>query len=597
MAAADRVVRSRRVVLPDGARPATIHIREGRIERIGTDLAGTDFGDFVIMPGLVDTHVHINEPGRTDWEGFTTATRAAAAGGITTLVEMPLNAIPPVTSVDALAAKINAAREQCWVDVGFWGGVVPGNMAEIAPLLEAGCRGFKCFLTPSGVPEFAHVAEADLREAMPELARRGAVLLAHAELPAELRAASGDPRSHRTWLGSRPRGAEDGAIELLIRLSAEYGCRVHIVHLSSGDSIARIERARAAGVQITVETCPHYLVFSGEDIAAGATEFKCAPPIREAANRDALWEGLRRGAIDAVVTDHSPSPAEMKMRERGDFLAAWGGIASLQLSLAATWTEASRRGFGIEDLARWMSAAPARLAGLEHRKGAIAPGRDADLVIWDPDAEFTVDPARLHHRHKLTPYAGRRLRGAVRETWLSGEPVAIDGPPRGRVLLREAGLARLNTAPPAAAMAELLRCCGSTEWANRMASARPYASVAALEQAAESAWRECARAGWLEAFAAHPKIGERGGGAWPRQEQSGAAGADQAVLEKLNELNRRYEEKFGYIYIVCATGKSAAEMLAILQRRLENDAATEILEAAAQQLQITRLRLRRLLSE
>ena len=588
MAAADRVVRSRRVVLPEGTRPATIHIREGRIERVGdfAEPASHDFADVAVMPGVVDTHVHINEPGRTEWEGFATATRAAAAGGITTLVEMPLNAIPATTSVSAFEAKLAAARGQCRVDIGFWGGVVPGNAHEIAPLLAAGCWGFKCFLTPSGVPEFEHVAESDLRLAMPELARHGALLLAHAELPSKLLPPAGNPRSHGTWLRSRPHRAEDAAIALLLRLAREYTCRVHIVHLASSGSAARI----ASAPNVTTETCPHYLTFAAEEIAEGATEFKCAPPIREASNREALWDALRAGSIGMVVTDHSPSPPAMKCRETGDFVQAWGGIASLQLALPAVWTEASRRGFSLDDIARWMCREPARLAGLDHRKGAIAAGLDADFAIWDPDAEFTVDPSALHHRHKLTPYAGRRLRGVVRETWLRGEPLDLAAAARGQVLHRDPGWSKLDE--PA-----FLRCCGSRTWAQRMAAGLPYASVTALEDAADRVWRDCTREDWLEAFRAHPKIGQQSASRWSQQEQAEAAGAERPLFDRLAELNQRYEQKFGYIYIVCATGKSAAEMLAILERRLRNDPAAEILEAAAEQHRITRLRLRRLLSE
>jgi allantoinase len=588
----DRVLSSRRVVLPDGIRPAAIHIRDGKIDSVSGrfDRTGLDFGNYVIMPGLVDTHVHINEPGRTEWEGFTTATQAAAAGGITTLVEMPLNSIPATTTVDAMQAKIEAAQGQCWVDVGFWGGVVPGNADQLEPLLEAGCRGFKCFLTPSGVAEFEHVSEANLRQAMPILARAGAVLLAHAELPAELQPPSGDQRSHATWLASRPRRAEDSAIALLIRLAREYGCRVHIVHLASSGSLAQL--ADAPGV--TVETCPHYLTFAAEDIPDGATEYKCAPPLREAANREALWAGLRRGTIGMVVSDHSPSPPETK---QGDFVSAWGGIASLELSLPAVWTEAARRGFTIDDIARWMCAQPAALARLDHRKGAIAPGCDADFAIWDPDAEFDVDAARLHQRHKLTPYAGRRLRGVVRETWLAGVRVDLAAPPRGQILRRDRGLAVINAAPWEAAQAAFRRCCGSARWSAQMAAGRPYGSTAALAAAADRAWQQCVREDWLEAFAAHPRIGQQSGSRWSQQEQAGAAGADARVLESLARLNQRYLEKFGYIYIVCATGKTAAEMLVILERRLQNEPAAEILEAVEQQRLITRLRLERLLQE
>jgi allantoinase len=336
------------------------------------------------------------------------------------------------------------------------------------------------------------------------------------------------------------------------------------------------------------------LTFAAEDIPDGATEYKCAPPLREGSNSEALWEGLRRGGISMIVTDHSPSPPEMK---RGDFSSAWGGIASLELSLPAVWTEASRRGFRIEDIARWMCARPAALAGLEHRKGAIAAGLDADFAIWDPKAEFDVDAARLHHRHKMTPYAGRRLRGVVHETWLGGLRVNLDAPPRGRILRRERGLAILNAADREAAEAAFKRCCGSSQWAARMTAARPYSSLGALASTADLMWKQCGREDWLEAFAAHPKIGQQSASRWSQQEQAAASAADGRVLDSLSEFNRRYAEKFGYIYVVCATDKTAAEMLAILERRLQNDPAAEILEAAEQQRRITRLRLDRLLAE
>ncbi len=433
-----RTICSRRVVLPEGMRPASIEIQDERVAEVGPyrPEAAEDFGNWVIMPGLVDTHVHINEPGRTDWEGFATATQAAAAGGVTTLIDMPLNSIPATVCTQALRSKMEAAPGKCWVDIGFWGGMIPGNAGEIRPLWEAGCFGFKCFLAPSGVDEFPAVKEADLREAMPEIAACGGVLLAHAEDPARLLAGSGDPRQYLNYLDSRPSQAEDSAIELLLRLSGETGCRMHIVHLSSSCSLPQLAAARANGLQVTVETCPHYLTFAAEEISSGATEFKCAPPIREATNRDALWQALGSGGIDFVVSDHSPCPPAMKHKGSGDFFQAWGGISSLELGLAAVWTGARHRSARIEDLARWMSSAPASLAGLGHRKGSIAPGYDADFVIWEPEAEFTVDPRHLRQRHKLTPYACRQLFGVVKKTFLRGDPVDLEGPAPGRILRR-----------------------------------------------------------------------------------------------------------------------------------------------------------------
>ncbi len=454
---ASSLIRSERVVLPDGMRPATIRIDNGRISEItpgtsrtlrtsGTlDPGGTliDAGNAVVMPGLVDTHVHINDPGRADWEGFETATLAAAAGGVTTLVDMPLNCIPATTTVAALDAKRRAAAGRCQVDVGFWGGVVPGNVADLEPLARAGVLGFKAFLSPSGVAEFSHVGEADLREAMPVLARIGLPLLVHAEWPALLRppAPGGDPRRYPTWLATRPPEAELAAIERLIELSSNTSARVHIVHLASADALDAINRARADGVPISVETCPHYLRFAAEDIADGDTALKCAPPIRERRHRDRLWRGLVDSEIDLIASDHSPAPASLKHVDDGDFLAAWGGIASLQIALPIVWTAAAARGIPFPRLAEWLSGAPARLAGLDGRKGAIAAGHDADLVIVDPDREMTVDSSRLYHRHAVTPYDGERLRGVVIATLVRGDVVfdhgECEGTPIGRLLSRD----------------------------------------------------------------------------------------------------------------------------------------------------------------
>jgi allantoinase len=467
------VLRSSRVVLPDGVRPASLHISDGTIRHVAghdevpgrVDLVH-DAADLVVSPGLVDTHVHVNEPGRTDWEGFDTATRAAAAGGVTTIVDMPLNSVPATTTVEALEAKRTAARGRCHVDVAFWGGVVPGNVSDLDALIDAGVRGFKCFLVPSGVDEFPPVGERDLREAMPILARRGVPLLVHAESPdvidaarsaeasrshrasrsngasrSNARSARLQPSVYQTYLATRPPEAEVEAIRLMIRLAREFKGRVHIVHVAAAEAVDEISRAREDALAITAETCPHYLTFAAEEIPDGATEFKCAPPIREARHREALWNALDRGVLGMVATDHSPAPPALKCR--GDFLGAWGGIASLELSLAAVWTTAhglrpSWHGHPphvvltfvpwrdpqppLVRLATWMSAAPAALARL-HRKGRIAVGCDADLVVWDPDGTQTVDPRALQQRHKLTPYAGRRLRGVVRATFVRGQRV------------------------------------------------------------------------------------------------------------------------------------------------------------------------------
>ena len=449
------VFSSRRVVTPEGERPASVVVEGGVVAAVeGPDaaLSGAslfDFGDAVLMPGVVDSHVHVNEPGRTEWEGFESATRAAAAGGVTTIGDMPLNCVPVTTTAAAVGTKADAARGKCAVDYAFWGGLVPQNARRhkdgdgLDALLAAGVPGCKCFLVPSGIDEFPNVTEADLAAAMPRLARSGSVLLVHAELPGPIEAvqalsAAADPHKYATWLASRPRASENDAISLVLDLSSRTGCRVHIVHLSSSDALPALRAAKARGVPVTVETCPHYLTFAAEDIEDGRTEFKCAPPIRERDNREALWAGLRDGTIDMVVSDHSPCAPALKHADTGDYVAAWGGIASLQLALPALWTGARARAFTVTDVAEWMCLRPARLAGLEESKGAIAPGRDADFVVWYPEREFSVEPALLRHRHKVTPYAGRTLFGVVERTFLRGEPVfdrgTFSAPPAGRWL-------------------------------------------------------------------------------------------------------------------------------------------------------------------
>jgi allantoinase len=425
------VIRGQRVMLPDGERPASIHIQNGTIAAVAAydDLpAGAELveaGDLVIAPGIVDTHVHVNEPGRAEWEGFDTATRAAAAGGVTTIVDMPLNSVPATTSVAGLAAKRQAAVHRCHVDVAFWGGVVPGNESELDGLIDAGVRGFKCFLVPSGVDEFPAVDERDLRRALPTLARHGVPLLVHAESPAFIRPSDGDPRLYATYLASRPAGAEVDAVRLMIRLASELRVDTHIVHVAAGAAVEAIARAQSERIPISAETCPHYLTFEAGEIPDGDTLFKCAPPIRGSADREALWDGLRRGVLGLVATDHSPAPPALK--STGDFASAWGGIASLELALPAVWTQARPRGFAVADLVRWMSLGPASLAGLSNRKGRISPGLDANLVVWDPGRARLVDAGRLQQRHKLTPYAGRRLLGAVQSTFVRGARVWHDG--------------------------------------------------------------------------------------------------------------------------------------------------------------------------
>jgi allantoinase len=429
---------SQRIVTPQGIRPGAVLVEDGRIlavasrNEIPADAVREDFGDAALLPGLVDSHVHINEPGRTDWEGFETATRAAAAGGCTMLVDMPLNCVPATITVAGLEAKRQAASGKCRVDWAAWGGVVPGNQAEIEALSASGVRGFKCFLVESGVEEFRMVREADLRSALLHVARTGLPLLVHAELPGPVDAATGrlrdaDWRRHSTYLQSRPDEAELAAIDLMLSLCREFGFHLHIVHLATGQAIEKLRAARAEGLPVSVETCPHYLHLEAETIRDAATQFKCAPPIRGRANREQLWQGLKEGLIDMVVTDHSPCPPEMKHFEGGDFKKAWGGIGSLSVALPVMWTETQRRGFALTDIVRWMAEEPARLAGCDQRKGKIAVGHDADFVVFDPEAEFTITKDRLHHRHPISPYLGETLRGVVQRTYLRGQPVFCNG--------------------------------------------------------------------------------------------------------------------------------------------------------------------------
>lgn len=423
------VLRGQRVVTPDGVRPAAVRIEGARIARV-TDfddvpdgVTAQEAGDLLVMPGLIDTHVHVNEPGRTEWEGFASATRAAAAGGITTILDMPLNAVPATTNAQALAEKRLAAAADSVVNVEFIGGVVPGNVGALEGLYDGGVRAFKCFLTPSGVAEFPCVSETDLHIVFPVLARFGVPLMVHAEDPHFITDGPlAGSRRYADYLASRPPEAEHAAIAMLLRCLDVSPTPLHIVHLSSASSLGPLVAARASGLPVTVETCPHYLTFAAEEIADGDVAFKCAPPLRDASEREALWEALLQGDIDLIASDHSPCPPALKETD-GDFFSAWGGIASLQISLSAVWTGARLRGVEPERLATWMSAAPAKLAGLDYRKGAIAPGYDADIVIWDPDANFVVDASRLLHRHPITPYAGRELFGVVSETIVAGRRV------------------------------------------------------------------------------------------------------------------------------------------------------------------------------
>jgi len=416
------ILRSRNVL---GIGAASIHIRNGRIDRVShfDDVEGdlTDYGDLTIMPGVVDSHVHVNEPGRTEWEGFETATRAAAAGGVTTIVDMPLNSIPPTTSVDALIRKAEAMEGKLRVDVALWGGAVPGNAPQLRDMLGHGAVGFKCFLVDSGVPEFGNLDADGLKLALDAMRDTNAPLLVHAELPEHIHDVTGDPRAYASYLASRPRSAEDAAIELVSHNTAKSGARAHIVHLSSAGGLDTLRRARDARIALTAETTPHYLYFDAEAIPDGAPQYKCAPPIREHENREQLWRGIADELITAIVSDHSPCTPELKKLGEGNFAHAWGGISSLQFALPIVWTEARRRGIRLAAISRLMSEGPAHLAGIEHRKGKLAAGYDADLVVFDPDARFRVEPAMIEHRHKITPYAGHELYGVVKATYVRGQ--------------------------------------------------------------------------------------------------------------------------------------------------------------------------------
>jgi len=438
----DLVVQAPRAVVDGEERGCAVGVRNGRIETVGEYGAAPDAvttvrldDDVVLLPGLVDTHVHVNDPGRADWEGFEHATRAAAAGGVTTIVDMPLNSLPPTTTVAALEHKRAAAEGRSHVDVAFWGGAVPGNRSELHPLWDAGVLGFKCFLADSGVEEFPALDERDLNATAATVASFGGLLLVHAEDPDALGAVPAG-RSYPAFAASRPQSAEVSAVRAVVAASRATGCRAHVVHLAAASALPLLRAAHDDGVPVSAETCPHYLTFTAEEVPDGATAFKCCPPVRDAANRDLLWAGLADGTLSMVVSDHSPAPVSMKALDSGDLDAAWGGISSLQLGLPAVWTAARDRGHSLVDVARWMCAGPADRAGLR-RKGRIAVGADADLCVLAPDETFTVDPAELHHRHPVTPYAGMSLHGVVRESWLGGSRLDVDGPPRGRLLRRE----------------------------------------------------------------------------------------------------------------------------------------------------------------
>ncbi|MEM7315323.1 MAG: allantoinase AllB, partial [Planctomycetota bacterium] len=584
-------------------------------ESLAADLPMQDYGDWIISPGIVDAHVHLNEPGQTEWEGFQTGTKAAAAGGVTSLIDMPLNSLPVTTTVDAWRQKLNASLGKLFVDVGFHGGVIPGSQAALQSLIQKKVCGIKAFLCHSGLDEFPGVGKVDLEQAASVLSDSQTVLLAHAEQTdaAEIPKVT-DARSYQQYVATRPPEFELAAIEMLIEFCRQFETPVHIVHLATARAIPMIEAAKADGLPLTVETCPHYLFFTAENIPDGATEFKCAPPIRNEENRIELCKAVETGLIDTIGSDHSPCVPELKALDTGDFQKAWGGIAGLQLSLPVCWTLGRAFDWSPALLAERMSSAPAERFGLGRRKGRIEAGLDADFVIWNPDEEFELTADQLFHKHKVTPYLGCRLSAVVKETFVRGKSVfshgQVDGEPSGTLLLRDEKtshrvsdhLNSLLEVDSQSIHSALQQCCAAESWISRMISGGPFTSEADLMARAESSWQGLEEADYLQAFAAHPRIGDvntlrekyantakiAGG------EQSRVDTASESVLTRLATANDEYFEKFGFIFIVCATGKSADEMLAILESRLKNDRTTEINNAAAEQLKITRIRLRKL---
>lgn len=614
-------IRSSRVVTPTGERSAAIIIEDGLIAEV-TDhhelpdnMDVIDFGDSVISPGIVDAHVHINEPGRTDWEGFETATAAAAAGGVTTLIDMPLNSSPVTTTLAALQEKRSAAKGKCRVDVGFYGGVVPGNESDLKPLINAGVFGLKAFMCDSGLDEFPASGEAELRSALLALKESGVPLLVHAEIIGDAPEPKNE-RSLKEFVQSRPGQFEVDAIELMIGLCKESKTPVHIVHLATKLALPQIRAAKSSGLPITVETCPHYLHFCADEIEDGATSFKCTPPIRDKANRDELIAAVQNGLIETIGSDHSPCPPDIKQLETGNLSKAWGGIASLQLSLSIMATLARQQSWSLGLLSERLSQRPAEIFGLGNSKGRIEKGYDADLVVWDPESKFTARGSELYHRHDVTPYEGGELYGVVNQTFVRGNLVydsgrektnRLVGDPAGALLTRKANMSiasALNSRSGDARFTLLESCCASKTWIERMIGDTPFDDDEDVVNRATGSWKDVSEADLMEAFSAHPRIGDvdtlrakyANTKALASGEQSGVDSADEAVLQRLATANDEYFDKFGFIFIVCATGKTAKEMLDMLEVRLKNDRNTELKNAGAEQLKITIIRLRKLIA-
>lgn len=612
-------LKSSRVVTPDGEIDAAVVIADGKISQIvachqvPAGIPCNDLGDLVISPGLVDAHVHINDPG-TNWEGFETATRAAAAGGVTTLIDMPLNSLPVTTDIQSLQAKRNAAKGKLHVDIGLHGGIVPDNELQIAWLGKQGVLGLKAFLCDSGLEQFPASGERELRGALAQLKSTRIPVLAHAEIVFEIETIGArDPFSYQQYIDSRPPLFELTAIKLLIELCREYRTPVHIVHLATAEAFPLIKAAKQEGLPLTVETCPHYLFFSAVNVVHGDTRFKCAPPIRDEANRLALCDAVASGLIDTIGSDHSPCPVELKKLDTGDFTKAWGGIAGLQLTLPASWTVLQAHGVTTKELAQRTATKPAEIFGLGARKGKIEVGHDADLVVWNSDERFSCRVEQLHHRHPVTPYENCTMQGVVELTLVRGK-VAFERnshpqhpAPIGQILNHphaqpDSSAKYLDSLSKADRSSALQGCCASAAWVTRMIDAGTFGSDANLIQQVNKAAADMIEADWLVAFDAHPRIGNvdslkkkyANTKATASSEQSGVATAHDATLKRLAEANDEYFQKFGFIFIVFATGKSAAEMLELLEQRLPNDRATEIANASAEQMKITLLRLQRL---
>jgi len=612
-------ISSSRVVTPVGEVDAAIVIENEAIREVvaRSNLPSTvpveDFGDLVISPGIVDAHVHVNEPGRTQWEGFSSATAAAAAGGVTTIIDMPLNSSPVTTTVEALQAKRSAAEGKCHVDVGFYGGLVPGNESDLQQLVEEGVLGIKAFMCDSGIEEFPASSEVQLRAALQILKPFRVPLLAHAEIiDPKLIPTTTDHSSYQQYANSRPPEFELSAIELLIQLCREFKTSVHIVHLATAKALSMIKEAKIKGLPLTVETCPHYLYFSDQQIEDGATSFKCAPPIRDEENRIQLCDAVTTGLVESIGSDHSPCPPDLKLPGEGDFCNAWGGIAGLQLTLPISWTVGIKNNWTPGLLAQRLSQRPAEIFGLAGRKGKIEAGFDADLVIWNPETSFTVNGNDLFHRHAVTPYEGRELFGTVNRTYVRGNVVYDTGTLQGELI----GQFLKRGSTVFSAIAEYLngltgkrltnalgKCCASQTWIAGMAESGSFDDDADVMARADNLWHGLTEQDLLEAFAAHPRIGDVGSlqekyantKDLANIEQSGVRSANEATLSRLAAANDEYFDKFGFIFIVCATGKSASEMLEILEQRLTNHRQTELENAAAEQFNITKMRLRKLI--